>query len=88
MTGSARSKCKCEHHAHGIPVVKTIVWSLHHKQTGEVWQPDEIEEALVTITELSARDRAAGITKTFNADVVESVNVHESIKTGSTVPGT
>ena len=42
----------------------------------------------MTITELSARDRAAGITKTFNADVVESVNVHESIKTGSTVPGT
>ncbi|MCT6900627.1 MAG: mannonate dehydratase, partial [Bifidobacterium sp.] len=32
-------------------------------------------------------DRAAGVTKTFNADVVESVNVHESIKTGSTVLG-
>lgn len=70
-----------------IPGVETIVWSLHHKQAGEVWQPDEIEEAMATITELSARDRAAGITKTFNADVVESVNVHESIKTGSTVLG-
>ncbi len=70
-----------------IPGVETIVWSLHHKQAGEVWQPDEIEEAMSTITELSARDRAAGITKTFNADVVESVNVHESIKTGSTVLG-
>ena len=70
-----------------IPGVETIVWSLHHKQAGEVWQPDEIEDAMATITGLSARDRAAGITKTFNADVVESVNVHESIKTGSTVLG-
>ena len=70
-----------------IPGVETIVWSLHHKQAGEVWQPDEIEEAIAAITGLSARDRAAGITKTFNADVVESVNVHESIKTGSTVLG-
>ncbi|WP_029678080.1 mannonate dehydratase [Bifidobacterium sp. 7101] len=70
-----------------IPGVETIVWSLHHKQAGEVWQPDEIEDAMSTITELSARDRAAGVTKTFNADVVESVNVHESIKTGSTVLG-
>ena len=70
-----------------IPGVETIVWSLHHKQAGEVWQPGEIEEAMATITGLSARDRAAGITKTFNADVVESVNVHESIKTGSTVMG-
>ena len=70
-----------------IPGVETIVWSLHHKQAGEVWQPGEIDEAMATITGLSARDRAAGITKTFNADVVESVNVHESIKTGSTVLG-
>ncbi|AII75194.1 mannonate dehydratase [Bifidobacterium coryneforme] len=70
-----------------IPGVETIVWSLHHKQAGEVWQPGEIEEAMATITGLSARDRAAGIAKTFNADVVESVNVHESIKTGSTVLG-
>ena len=70
-----------------IPGVETIVWSLHHKQAGEVWQPGEIDEAMTSITGLSARDRAAGITKTFNADVVESVNVHESIKTGSTVLG-
>ncbi len=70
-----------------IPGVETIVWSLHHKQAGEVWQPGEIDEAMTSITRLSARDRAAGITKTFNADVVESVNVHESIKTGSTVLG-
>ena len=70
-----------------IPGVETIVWSLHRKQAGEVWQPGEIEEAMATITGLSARDHAAGITKTFNADVVESVNVHESIKTGSTVLG-
>ena len=70
-----------------IPGVETIVWSLHRKQAGEVWQPGEIDEAMATITGLSARDHAAGITKTFNADVVESVNVHESIKTGSTVLG-
>lgn len=70
-----------------IPGVETIVWSLHHKQAGQVWEPDEIEHAMTTITDLSPRDRAMGISKTFNADVVESVNVHESIKTGKTVLG-
>lgn len=70
-----------------IPGVETIVWSLHHKQAGQVWEPDEIEHAMTTITDLSPRDRARGISKTFNADVVESVNVHESIKTGKTVLG-
>lgn len=70
-----------------IPGVETIVWSLHHKQAGQVWEPDEIEHAMTTITDLSPRDRARGISKTFNADVVESVNVHESVKTGKTVLG-
>ena len=27
-----------------IPGVSTIVWGLHHKMPGEVWQPEEIAE--------------------------------------------
>ena len=54
-----------------IPGVSTIVWALHDKMPGEVWQPDEIATVVAQI-------RAAG----FNADVVESVNVHDDIKIG------
>ena len=54
-----------------IPGVSTIVWALHDKMPGEVWQPDEIEAVVSKI-------KAAG----FNADVVESVNVHDDIKIG------
>ena len=54
-----------------IPGVGTIVWALHDKMPGEVWLPDEIEKVVSQI-------RAAG----FNADVVESVNVHDDIKIG------
>ena len=54
-----------------IPGVKTIVWALHDKMPGEIWQPEEIEKVVSQI-------RAAG----FNADVVESVNVHDDIKIG------
>ena len=54
-----------------IPGVSTIVWALHDKMPGEVWQPAEIEKVVSQI-------RAAG----FNADVVESVNVHDDIKIG------
>ena len=54
-----------------IPGVSTIVWALHDKMPGEIWQPEEIEKAVGQI-------RAAG----FNADVVESVNVHDDIKIG------
>jgi mannonate dehydratase len=71
-----------------IPGVETIVWSLHHKQAGEVWGEAEIAAEIATITRLTADHRARGITKTFDADVVESVNVHESIKLGRTVLGT
>ena len=53
------------------PGVSTIVWALHDKLPGEVWQPEEIEKAVSGI-------KAAG----FNADVVESVNVHDDIKIG------
>ncbi len=54
-----------------IPGVSTIVWALHDKMPGEVWQPEEIAPVVDRI-------RAAG----FNADVVESVNVHDDIKIG------
>ncbi|MBQ2072991.1 MAG: mannonate dehydratase, partial [Oscillospiraceae bacterium] len=54
-----------------IPGVSTIVWALHDKMPGEVWQPEEIKPVVDQI-------RAAG----FNADVVESVNVHDDIKIG------
>ncbi|WP_169164502.1 mannonate dehydratase [Cellulomonas taurus] len=70
-----------------IPGVETIVWSLHHKQAGEAWSEAEIAAELATITELNEQHRARGITKTFDGDVVESVNVHESIKLGRTVLG-
>ena len=70
-----------------IPGVETIVWSLHRKQAGEVWEEAEIAAEIATITELGAEQRARGITKTFDAEVVESVNVHESIKLGKTVLG-
>ena len=54
-----------------IPGVSTIVWALHNKMPGEIWQPEEIKKVVDQIT-------AAG----FNADVVESVNVHDDIKIG------
>ena len=54
-----------------IPGVSTIVWALHNKMPGEVWTRDEIAEAVAPV-------KAAG----FNADVVESVNVHDDIKIG------
>ena len=54
-----------------IPGVTTIVWALHDKLPGEVWQESEIASVVEQI-------KAAG----FNADVVESVNVHDDIKIG------
>ena len=54
-----------------IPGVRTIVWALHDKLPGEVWQRSEIAPVVEQI-------KAAG----FNADVVESVNVHDDIKIG------
>ncbi|SFM10019.1 mannonate dehydratase [Salibacterium qingdaonense] len=54
-----------------IPNTTQIVWALHQKEAGEVWQRDEIAEEVKNIT-----------SKGFKADVVESVNVHEDIKLG------
>lgn len=70
-----------------IPGVETVVWSLHHKQAGEVWEEDEIAAELAAITAISAEAAARGVTRRLDAEVVESVNVHESIKLGRTVLG-
>ncbi len=55
-----------------IPGTKGIVWALHQKSAGDVWEKNEIQEEVAYI-------RSFG----FHADVVESVNVHEAIKLGS-----
>lgn len=54
-----------------IPGVDGIVWALHNKQPGEVWEVDEIAKV---------RDELAPYG--FHMDVVESVNVHDDIKIG------
>ncbi|PID21452.1 mannonate dehydratase [Sporosarcina sp. P3] len=54
-----------------IPGTKGIVWALHHKQAGELWTEEEIQDEVSYIQSYG-----------FHADVVESVNVHESIKLG------
>ncbi|MCR5090774.1 MAG: mannonate dehydratase [Oscillospiraceae bacterium] len=54
-----------------IPGVSTIVWALHDKMPGEVWQPEEIEAVQKQLEPYG-----------FNMDVVESVNVHDDIKIG------
>src|SRR6478609_7405921 len=70
-----------------IPGVETIVWSLHDKQAGAVWESAEIEAEMARITTIPADAAARGVTRTLDAEVVESVNVHESIKLGRTVLG-
>ncbi|KAF0825343.1 mannonate dehydratase [Cytobacillus firmus] len=55
-----------------IPNVKGIVWALHRKPVGEVWETDEIKSEVEYIKSFG-----------FHADVVESVNIHESIKLGN-----
>ena len=54
-----------------IPGVTGIVWALHDKMPGEVWQTEEIASVKKQLD-------AYG----FNMDVVESVNVHDDIKIG------
>lgn len=59
-------------HIKQIPNVKGIVWALHGKAAGEVWTLEEIKSEVDYI-------RSHG----FHADVVESVNIHDAIKMGS-----
>ena len=54
-----------------IPGVEGIVWALHHKMPGEIWEEEEIAEVKRQLDEYG-----------FNMDVVESVNVHDDIKIG------
>ena len=54
-----------------IPGVSEIVWALHSKQPGEVWEKDEIMRVKDELDEYG-----------FGMAVVESVNVHDQIKTG------
>ncbi|MFP3472680.1 mannonate dehydratase, partial [Micrococcus sp. SIMBA_144] len=54
-----------------IPGVKGIVWALHKVPAGDVWKEEAIEEEVKYI-------QSHG----FHAEVVESVNIHESIKIG------
>ncbi|PSL31654.1 D-mannonate dehydratase [Planomicrobium soli] len=55
-----------------IPGTKGIVWALHQKPAGEIWSKEDIRSEVEHI-------RSYG----FHTDVVESVNVHESIKLGN-----
>lgn len=59
-------------HVKQIPGVKGIVWALHQKPVGEAWEKDEIKEEVEYIQSFG-----------FHSEVVESVNVHESIKLGN-----
>ncbi len=58
-------------HVRQIPGVKGIVWALHQKPAGEVWEKEDIEAEVRFIQSYG-----------FHAEVVESVNVHEAIKLG------
>lgn len=58
-------------HIKQIPGVTGIVWSLHDKVAGEIWEKERIEEVMHLIK-----------SKGFNGDVVESVNIHDDIKLG------
>lgn len=58
-------------HIKQIPGVEVVVWSLHDKVAGEVWEMDRILEVKKQAEEYG-----------FNIDVVESVNVHDDIKLG------
>lgn len=58
-------------HIKQIPGVSGIVWALHNKSPGEVWESQEI---------LAEKEKIEQ--QGFSIDVVESVNVHEDIKLG------
>ena len=54
-----------------IPGVTGLVWALHDKMPGEVWEVEEIEQVRRELAPYG-----------FHMDVVESVNVHDDIKIG------
>lgn len=54
-----------------IPGVEGIVWSLHEMQPGENWSQEKINAVVAQCRDMG-----------FNADIVESVNIHDSIKIG------
>ncbi len=53
-----------------IPGVEGVVWALHGKMPGEVWETAEIQKVADQLKPYG-----------FNMDVVESVNVSDDIKT-------
>lgn len=53
-----------------IPGVSEIVWALHEKQPGEIWEKAEIQAVKDELDKYG-----------FGMSVVESVNVHDDIKT-------
>ncbi|MCL1998392.1 MAG: mannonate dehydratase [Turicibacter sp.] len=55
-----------------IPGVTSIVWALHDKMPGVVWEEAEIAKVQKALEPYG-----------FNMDVVESVNIHDDIKTAS-----
>ena len=55
-----------------IPNTTGIVWALHDKAVGDIWEKEEIEKEVSYIKSYG-----------FKANIVESVNVHESIKIGN-----
>lgn len=55
-----------------VPGVEGIVWSLHDMAAGEKWEAARIKATADLIA-----------SKGFHAEVVESVNIHDSIKIGS-----
>ncbi|WKA59159.1 mannonate dehydratase [Planococcus shenhongbingii] len=63
-------------HIKQIPGVKGIVWALHDKPAGAVWEKEDIKAEVEYIESHG-----------FHIDVVESVNVHESIKLGNAERG-
>lgn len=58
-------------HIKQIPGVESIVWSLHDKVAGEVWETERIKDEVAYIKSFG-----------FDAKVVESVNIHDDIKIG------
>lgn len=54
-----------------IPGVTNIVWALHDKMPGEMWEVDEIARVQKQLAPYG-----------FRMDVVESVNIHDDIKIG------